>query len=370
MKISYSKDYRHNYIVVSDDRVIENDYQLKMLEKNEIDGILKIQERMINGEGLLCYEITSKQSLANMFDSKPIRFEDVKLLMSNLKKVVENLKRFLLQGCHLILEEDYIFFDMDSGDYKFIFYPFYDCEEDNMMPLLRFLTEHIDNDEIKGVEAVYQMTDIVERQKYTLEDTIDWFMEEYEEDIMPEENDITEEKSDSPSSFEINETEEILLKEKSKEKKTQNKNTKKKNLLRRIIDWFKEEEEEDVFETQEEEYEDYRQQEVRENTVYVPWIENTEQKLYGVGKNKYHIDLSKTPLTVGSLEGMSDMIIREASISRLHAKFVRKGNKFLMTDMNSTNGCFKNGIRLDPNETVNIEPGDEIGLGKLKFIYR
>ena len=101
------------------------------------------------------------------------------------------------------------------------------------------------------------MTDIVERQKYTLEDTIDWFMEEYEEDIMPEENDITEEKSDLPSSFEINETEEVLLKEKSKEKKTQNKNTKKKNLFRRIIDWFKEEEEEDVFETQEEEYEAY-----------------------------------------------------------------------------------------------------------------
>ena len=370
MEISYSKDYRHNYVVVSDDRVIENDYQLKMLKRNEIDGILKIQERMINGEGLVCYEITSKQSIKNLFDSKPMRFDDVKLLIDNLETVIENLQRYLLQGSHLILEEDYVYFDMDNGIYKFIFYPFYEYEENNIMPLLRFLTDHIDNDDIKVVEAVYQMVDIAERQKYTLEETVKWFLEEYEEDVLPKENLVKDEKQDSLSNFEMNETEDVLLQEKSREIRRQKDKPKRKSLFRRIIDWFREEDEEDVFETREEEFEDYGESEAQENTVYVPWIENTEQKLYGIGKNKYHIDLSKTPITVGALEGVSDMVIREASVSRLHAKFVRKGNKFLMTDMNSTNGCFKNGIRLNPNETVTIEPGDEIGLGKLKFIYR
>lgn len=41
-----------------------------------------------------------------------------------------------------------------------------------------------------------------------------------------------------------------------------------------------------------------------------------------------------------------------------------------MTDLNSTNGTFKNGMRLLPNTSELLEPGDEIRLGKLKFIYR
>lgn len=41
-----------------------------------------------------------------------------------------------------------------------------------------------------------------------------------------------------------------------------------------------------------------------------------------------------------------------------------------MTDLNSTNGTFKNGLRLTPNTSEILEPGDEIRLGKLKFVYR
>ena len=46
------------------------------------------------------------------------------------------------------------------------------------------------------------------------------------------------------------------------------------------------------------------------------------------------------------------------------------GNRFFITDLNSTNGTFRNGMRLEPNASEIIKPGDEIGIGKLKFIYR
>ena len=64
------------------------------------------------------------------------------------------------------------------------------------------------------------------------------------------------------------------------------------------------------------------------------------------------------------------MVIKEQSISRMHAKFSRNGNSIYVTDLNSTNGTFKNGMRIVPNTSEMIEPGDEIRLGKLKFIYR
>ncbi len=70
------------------------------------------------------------------------------------------------------------------------------------------------------------------------------------------------------------------------------------------------------------------------------------------------------------MAGAVDMIVGEQSISRMHAKFSRDGNNIYITDLNSTNGTFKNGVRLMPNTSEMIEPGDEIRLGKLKFIYR
>lgn len=108
------------------------------------------------------------------------------------------------------------------------------------------------------------------------------------------------------------------------------------------------------------------------DTVFLFSTEETkENKLYGTSKgNKYHIDLNKLPCIVGKIPECSDCCIMESSISRLHVKFTGKENAIYMTDMNSTNGTYKNGLRLQPSETVQIEAGDEIRLGKLIFCYR
>ena len=105
------------------------------------------------------------------------------------------------------------------------------------------------------------------------------------------------------------------------------------------------------------------------HTVFIPWIENSDNKLYGIGKsNKYHIPLQKPPITVGKMAGAVDLVLNDQSVSRLHARISRDGNRFFIRDLNSTNGTFRNGMRLEPNASEII--GDEIGIGKLKFIYR
>ena len=100
-------------------------------------------------------------------------------------------------------------------------------------------------------------------------------------------------------------------------------------------------------------------------------IINSDNKLYGIGKsNKYHIPLQKLPITVGKMAGAVDLVLNNQSVSRLHARISRDGNRFFITDFNSTNGTFRNRMWLEPNASEIIEPGDEIGIGKLKFIYR
>lgn len=108
------------------------------------------------------------------------------------------------------------------------------------------------------------------------------------------------------------------------------------------------------------------------NTVFLEAsMLQSENKLYGTNKgNKYHIDLNHLPCTIGKMAGSVDVVIKDSTISRIHARFTRQEEGICVTDMNSTNGSFKNGLRLEPNETVLIEPGDELRFGRMTFCYR
>lgn len=100
-------------------------------------------------------------------------------------------------------------------------------------------------------------------------------------------------------------------------------------------------------------------------------MQDMEYKLYALdNKNKRHIELTKFPFTIGKMAGCVDFVLTDDSISRLHARIEKQGDKILLTDLNSMNGTYKNGLRMDPSGTVEIEPGDEIRFGKLNYCYR
>lgn len=107
------------------------------------------------------------------------------------------------------------------------------------------------------------------------------------------------------------------------------------------------------------------------DTVFFDENAVKEYKLYAMDKkNKSHIELKQFPCTIGKMAGCVDHVLPDNSISRIHARFDMQGEKVLLTDMNSTNGTYKNGLRMQPQETVEIEPGDEVRFGNLNYCYR
>jgi hypothetical protein len=55
----------------------------------------------------------------------------------------------------------------------------------------------------------------------------------------------------------------------------------------------------------------------------------------------------------------------ERGVSRAHARLHLDGNSLYITDLNSTNGTFIAGKKLNPNEAHIIRQGDELMLGRL-----
>lgn len=360
MNINYIKDYKHNYMVIKDNRVIENNYQLKMLTLNNIDGLLPCQERMINGEGLLYYEVTSMHSLDMIFDNRCVNMEDLRNIFKAIEVVCEGMEHYLLREENLILTPESVYMDIESKECRFIYYPFYDRDVENpFLEFINYLLERINNEEIMAVEAIYKLADIVSKHQMNISQSVKWFNKEYEE--IPKEKYPVKHREE----FNIDDNDFFKDDEDFEEELS---------WFDKIKRWFSkkdDKDDEDLYFEEVKVQNISKEADTSEGTVYIPWVENTEGKLYGIGpNNKYHIELAKVPLTIGKLSGMVDMVLSENSISRMHAKIFRQGSRYLMQDLNSTNGSYKNGIRLSPNEIVSIEPGDEIGFGKLKFVYR
>lgn len=349
MEISYISDYRHNYLRIRCDEVMTENYRFRMLTRNEIEGLLSVSERMINAEGYLYYDITSKQSINLLFENRAMKKAEIRKLFERIQSTFEDLEKYMLRENGLVLDPEFIYMDMDSGEYYFRYSPFEDCI-DTGRELSSFLIDHVDNDDIDAVETVYKMAEAVNDMNFKWKDVVTWFSEDEEP-----------------------ENEEDSLIKAGPEKETEEKRIKpkKKSLWERFLCWLRQDDKEDSFEEDLSFSDSERENADSDATVYISRVSCSEHKLYGLGRNnKYRIDLSQAPITVGKLAENVDLVINDSSISRIHARFVKSGSRYRLQDLNSTNGTYKNGVRLSPNETVTIEPGDEVGLGQLKFIYR
>lgn len=53
----------------------------------------------------------------------------------------------------------------------------------------------------------------------------------------------------------------------------------------------------------------------------------------------------------------------------MHARFEEHDGKIYLCDLNSTNGTVHNGVMLEVNQSVALEPGDKLRFGRTCFTY-
>jgi hypothetical protein len=56
----------------------------------------------------------------------------------------------------------------------------------------------------------------------------------------------------------------------------------------------------------------------------------------------------------------------DRGVSRIHAQLHLENNHLYITDLNSTNGTYVSGIRIEPNTPMALRKGDELLLGRLQ----
>ena len=84
-------------------------------------------------------------------------------------------------------------------------------------------------------------------------------------------------------------------------------------------------------------------------------------------KDRNSLVLIHDQYLIGKRKGKVDLCIDSPTISRLHAKIIKTEDGYLLCDMNSTNGTFLNGRRLEVNEQVPIKLSDEIHFAEIGY---
>ena len=92
--------------------------------------------------------------------------------------------------------------------------------------------------------------------------------------------------------------------------------------------------------------------------------------LFYSGREIENVVIDKDVYVLGRLRGSVDYVIENLAVGRIHARIVKKDNKYYLEDFNSKNGTFLNGEKLLENETCLLKDSDEITLANVKMYFR
>jgi len=349
--------------ILLDKQPEEKRYQYCILSRGGIKGLLPCSLRYLEGQAYLYYDITSKQSVAQLYGKRCITREWVRDFVWSMRQLRGELGRFLLDDKNILWYPEQIFEELESHVFSFLYVPYYEGEN-GFLKLLEYLVERINYEDETLVECVYKMYEQYERcgevylQNQIFEDVgmLEKVEKEKVQDVLIEKvmNEIPEE------------TEEVAEAPKKGIRYLLEGRRKKDAAVRGEYQQRMQLSMEGYAVAEQNVYEDYGK------TVYVAETEvlqESPRRLY-TADGRILMQLTEEKYIIGKKKEEVDLVLNDFSVSRMHARISKETAGMYIEDLNSTNGTYRNGSRMQPYEKQKLEIGDEIKIGKIVLLYR
>lgn len=379
----YVRNYNCNYERITlEQKPEEKRYQYCILSRGGIRYLLPCSLRYIDSNAYLYYDISSTQNLKQVFGGKKIDREWIKDFLWGMKQMRFELNRFLLEEDNIIWSPEHIYQDLEKNDFFFLYMPYYEGET-GLNTLMDFLVENADYEDDGLVEFLYLIHEKI------LQIGGEYLHKQIHEDFSKIEN---REKQEVKRETERREEELSSIPKEGLSVEEQNMLWSKEEP-RRGLRFFREGKKRK--QTQKEEYREVIRERLNDRrllavceeshyneepskdfaeefgkTIFVE--EATVTKVVALYKpdGEKVAALEKFPFVIGKKRENVDLVINDYSASRVHARITCEEGVYFIEDLNSTNGTFKNGLRLKPYEKRKLENGDELRFGKTEYVYR
>lgn len=188
---SFERNMNHNYMILNQPNFFheqeeEQDYRVRMLLDNKIEGLLPVSDRTVNGESKYYYEINSLQSMDRVYAKEELDYQQLCTLLQGCIHLYDSLEEYLLDGSQVILKPEYIYLNMDSLEPYFVYFPEYESNaRDSFASFIEELLRKVDHTDEQAVMLAYQVYRYTRNTNYVLRE-ITQMMEQTKEDIPPQ----------------------------------------------------------------------------------------------------------------------------------------------------------------------------------------
>lgn len=377
LETEYVRNLNCNYErVMLEEKPEENRYQYCILNRGGIRYLLPCSLRYINGDAFLYYDISSTQNMTQLFENRVIKREWMKDFLWGMERMQQELGRYLLEEHSVIWRPKHIYQDLEKNDFYFMYIPYYQ-KDSGFKELLDFWVEHIDYEDEALVEFVYGLHGQYDTvgdaclSKQIFENYKEVEKREKKRQNIPVIEPAAEQNSSVPTMTEAEAQQDVIDERKGLfsflggRRKKQDALSYQEVLQRQVsMQALSAVSEEVVYGREEqEEGEEYGR------TVY---LEPQKEQSRGLYRNngELAVRIDKLPFVVGKKKDEVDYVLADRSASRLHARILEENGCIYLEDLNSTNGTFKNGLRMHPYEKRRLEKDDELRFGKEEYIFQ
>lgn len=428
--IRYEQENDSIYMVIdSGSKMLSPDYDIKMLENNNISSLLTVSMRCVDNQYSYYYDVTSKQQFSKIYEYKKLSRSNVENILISLEKLVNEINEYMLDLDRVILKIECIYVDM-SKDRLLFAYGADGASEENkgfrqgVKRLFDYIIEHFDHGvkdaDIMYVYNIYQRIAQGDYNASDFKELIEYEVDVREESYKAVSQDIGIDKKDNILEF-------IPEQQVEDEEEVQNRTAHAAIMILKSVMGFAvviaagrmfapsyvpipvsdvaafiimlvgacglvllNKIPLDMFSVvkNKKEMEPYTYTSDTNKNQDVPDNNSTILLSDYIKRNANHgiclryradngavsndtdkdIVVKKFPWIIGSMEKQCDTVVDSCLISHLHACIIKVDDEYYIEDMNSTNGTYVNGERLIMNSKLKLSAGDTVTLAATSYV--
>lgn len=162
MEITYRRNLQKSYMCVKEQEKSAEEYELNMLEAEQVPYLLKMEIVETDGEISYLYDISGKQQIEDYLSGKKMDYEMFWKVLLSIKELCFVLQDYLLRETGICLKAEYIYVNLGDGSLYFTYLPFWrenfqEAFGRYMEQILRII-DHQDQAATELAYQVYQMS--------------------------------------------------------------------------------------------------------------------------------------------------------------------------------------------------------------------
>ncbi len=394
MEYAYQRGEEGSFLIFEMDQMREESFEDRMLAKAKLNKFLKKSVIEYDGSFRIRYEISGMQSVEKFYEERAIGREALFQLLWEIERAKKECHRFLLSESHFFFRPALAYLNFKNDSCKFVYLSEKETDfSEEMMEMAEFILEKLDHQDEEAVEIAYELYERAGEENFVLRQ----FLEEKEKRRIKERNgeNVCEEGEVSREIYTNGEAEwdersgEVIRKmqfPEFEEEREEEREEEEEGILKAFFRRFagRKEIKTAAEEKAKREKTNYTEEAGEDEPSYMEdtvWLDQLPQReeereepvlgeLLPLGEEGERLPLNKDFILIGKAEGYVDGLIRNETVSRIHAEILREKDSYYIEDCNSKNGTRIDGEMLQPNERRKLEKGMRIAFGQSLFLFR